>query len=112
MALRQDCELLPPGEIFKEEISARPNRPNERYKQKPEHARHGSLLSQKRRPDWSGWDFGEAQQVLKTPVRTPQANAFWERLIGTIRRECLDFVIPLNDRHLRRMLREWVAHYN
>jgi putative transposase len=51
-------------------------------------------------------------QALKTPVRTPQANAFCERLIGTIRRECLDFMIPLNDRHLRRILREWVAHYN
>jgi len=50
--------------------------------------------------------------VLKTPVRAPQANAFCERLIGTIRRECLDFVIPLNERHVRSVLREWVAHYN
>jgi putative transposase len=50
--------------------------------------------------------------VLKTPVRAPQANAFCERLIGTIRRECLDFVIPLNERHVWRVLREWVAHYN
>src|SRR5882672_828774 len=50
--------------------------------------------------------------VLKTPVRTPQANAFCERLIGTIRRECLDFVIPLNERHVRSVLREWIAHYN
>ena len=50
--------------------------------------------------------------VLKTPVRTPQANAFCERLIGTIRRECLDWVIPLNERHLRQILTEWVAHYH
>jgi putative transposase len=50
--------------------------------------------------------------VLKTPVRSPQANAHCERLIGTIRRECLDFVIPLNERHLRRVLTEWVTHYN
>lgn len=50
--------------------------------------------------------------VLKTPVRTPQANAFCERLIGTMRRECLDWLIPLNERHLRRILREWVSHYN
>jgi putative transposase len=50
--------------------------------------------------------------VLKTPERAPQANAFCERVIGTIRRECLDFVIPLNERHVRRLLREWVAHYN
>jgi transposase InsO family protein len=36
--------------------------------------------------------------VLKTPVRTPQANAPCERLIGTIRRECLDWLIPLSER--------------
>jgi putative transposase len=50
--------------------------------------------------------------VLRTPVRSPQANAFCERLIGTIRRECLDWMILLNERHLRRVLREWVAHFN
>jgi len=50
--------------------------------------------------------------VLKTPVQIPQANAFCERLIGTIRRECLDFVIPINERHLGAVLREWVTHYN
>jgi transposase InsO family protein len=53
-----------------------------------------------------------ALTVLKTPVRAPQANAFCERLIGTIRRECLDFMIPLNERHLRWVLTRWVAHYN
>jgi len=51
-------------------------------------------------------------RVLKTPVRAPQANAFCERLIGTARRECLDHVIPLNERHLRKILAEWVFHYN
>ena len=51
-------------------------------------------------------------EVLKTPVRVPQANAFCERLIGTVRRECLDFVIPMSERHLRAILREWVRHYN
>jgi putative transposase len=50
--------------------------------------------------------------ILKTPVRAPQANAFCERLIGTIRRECLDWVIPFDEGHLRHVLREWVAHYN
>jgi transposase InsO family protein len=50
--------------------------------------------------------------ILKTPVRSPQANAYCERLIGTIRRECLDWMIPFNEDHLRRALREWVAHYN
>jgi transposase InsO family protein len=50
--------------------------------------------------------------VVKTPVRTPQANAFCERVIGTMRRECLDWLIPLNERHLRWILRAWVTHYN
>ncbi len=51
-------------------------------------------------------------QALKTPVGAPKANAYCERLIGTIRRECLDFLIPMNERHLRSTLREWVTHYN
>lgn len=51
-------------------------------------------------------------RVLRTPFRAPQANAFCERLIGTMRRECLDFMIPWNERQLRRILKEWVAHYN
>jgi putative transposase len=50
--------------------------------------------------------------ILKTPVRCPQANAFCERLIGTIRRECLDWLIVVHERHLRAVLVEWVAHYN
>jgi putative transposase len=50
--------------------------------------------------------------VRRTPVRVPQANAFCEWLVGTIRRECLDFVIPLNERHLREILKRWILHYN
>jgi putative transposase len=50
--------------------------------------------------------------ILKTPVRSPQANAFCERVIGTIRRECLDWMIPFNEVHLRQVLRPWVAHDN
>jgi len=44
--------------------------------------------------------------VLRTPYRAPQANAFCERLVGTMRRECLDFLIPLNESHVRRILKE------
>jgi transposase InsO family protein len=50
--------------------------------------------------------------VLRSPVRMPTANAHCERLIGSIRRECLDYLIPLNASHLRRILREWACHYN
>lgn len=45
-------------------------------------------------------------------MRAPKANAYCERLVGTVRRECLDFMIPLNERHLRQTLRCWVTHYN
>jgi hypothetical protein len=49
-------------------------------------------------------------RVLKTSIAMPQANGHCERLIGTARRECLDCLIPLNQRHRRRILAEWVAH--
>jgi transposase InsO family protein len=51
-------------------------------------------------------------RVIKTPVRTPVANSICERVLETLRRECLDFVIPLNDKHLYGILKEWVGHYN
>ena len=51
-------------------------------------------------------------RVLHTPARAPKANAYCERLVGSVRRECLDFMIPLGDKHLRRILSEWVTHYN
>jgi transposase InsO family protein len=51
-------------------------------------------------------------RVLKTPARTPVANSICERVLGSLRRECLDFVIPLNERHLYGMLKEWIGHYN
>ena len=40
------------------------------------------------------------------------ANAFCERLVGTVRRECLDFLIPISERHLHRVLIEFTAHHN
>ena len=51
-------------------------------------------------------------RVLRAPVRAPRANAYCERLIGTLRRGCLDWLIPLDERHLRLILREWMDHYN
>jgi len=47
--------------------------------------------------------------ILKSP---PRCNAFCERLIGTLRRECLDWVVPLGEAHLRSVTREWAAHDN
>ncbi len=49
---------------------------------------------------------------MLTPIATPQANGIAERPVGTLRRECLDHVIVVNERHLRYLLREFVRHYN
>ena len=46
------------------------------------------------------------------PVRAPQANAVCERLGGSLRRECLDLLIPFHQHHLQMILREWTTHYN
>jgi len=54
--------------------------------------------------------FGVA--VLKTPIRAPKASAYCERLIGSLRCECLDWFIPLNERHVRMLAREWAVQYN
>ena len=51
-------------------------------------------------------------RILKTPFRAPQANSYCERLVGSIQRACLDFLIPLNEKHLRQTLKQWVDHYN
>lgn len=51
-------------------------------------------------------------KVLKSPPHSPMANGICERVIGTIRRECLDWLIPLSESHLRSILKSWVPHYN
>jgi Integrase core domain len=50
--------------------------------------------------------------TIVTPIHAPNANAVAERVIGTLRRECLDHMIVLNERHLLQVLREYVEHYN
>ncbi len=50
--------------------------------------------------------------ILHTPYRAPRANAMCERFLGSVRRECLDHLIVLGERHLARVLREYVAYFN
>lgn len=51
-------------------------------------------------------------KVLRTPVRAPKANAICERFIGSVRRECLDHMVILSERHLHRVVGEYVAYFN
>jgi putative transposase len=54
----------------------------------------------------------EGIKVIHTPIRAPQANAYAERFVRTIRAECLDWLLILGRRHLERVLRIYSAHYN
>lgn len=51
-------------------------------------------------------------EILKSPPRCPKADAFCERVIGTLRRECLDWIIPLGEAQIGSVVRKWAAHYN
>ncbi len=55
---------------------------------------------------------GSGMRVIKTPVRSPQANSFAERYAGTLRRECLDHLLIYGEQHLRQILAEYAQHYN
>jgi putative transposase len=50
--------------------------------------------------------------VVKIPPPAPRANAYAERWAATVRAECLDWTIIWNERHLRRVLTEYLRHYN
>lgn len=54
----------------------------------------------------------EGITVIHTPIRAPQANAYAERFVRTVRIECLDWLLILGRRHLERVLRIYTAHYN
>ena len=54
----------------------------------------------------------EGAEILRTPFRTPNANAFAERFVRTVRSECLDHLLVVNEAHLERILRGYARHYN
>ncbi len=51
------------------------------------------------------------EELISAP-RSPWQNAYVERLIGSIRRDCTDHIIPMGEKHLLRVLREYVEYYN
>jgi putative transposase len=54
----------------------------------------------------------EGIETIRTPIRAPRANAHAERFVGTVRRECLDWLLIVNRRQLERVLRTHIEHYN
>jgi putative transposase len=51
-------------------------------------------------------------EIIRTPFRAPQANGVAERFVRTVRSQCLDWLLILNDQHLERVLDVFVTHYN
>ena len=54
----------------------------------------------------------EGLRVLRTPGRAPQANAYAECWVGTVRRDCLDWILIFERRHLETVLTAYLKHYN
>ena len=54
----------------------------------------------------------EGIKVIRTPARAPNANAYAERWVRSVREECLDLLLILNQAHLRRELKRYVEYYN
>jgi putative transposase len=51
-------------------------------------------------------------EIIRNPFRAPKANAYAERWVGTVRRDCLDWLLISSRRQLERVLRVYVDHYN
>ncbi len=55
---------------------------------------------------------GSLIEDLKTPYRAPKANAVCERFLGSVRRECLDHILVIGERHLHRVIKEYVKYFD
>jgi transposase InsO family protein len=51
-------------------------------------------------------------RVVQTPLQAPNANAYAERFVRSIKEECLDRIIPIGEQHFRRVIMEFVDHYH
>lgn len=58
------------------------------------------------------WKFGEIRRDRSTLARSPWQNAYAERLIGSIRRKCIDHIVTFGERHLRHVLLSYMDYYN
>jgi transposase InsO family protein len=78
--------------------------------------RDGRILICDRDPKWTreleDLLITAGVRVLRTPAAAPNCNAHAERLVRSIKEECLNRIVPFGERHLRRLLREFVEHYH
>ena len=56
--------------------------------------------------------ISENINVIHTPFQAPQANSFAERWVRSVREECLDHILIVNQNHLRRVSKEYINYYN
>jgi putative transposase len=63
-------------------------------------------------PEFDRLAIASGIEVIRTPIRAPRANAVCERFLGSVRRECIDHLLILGERHLGRVLLAYVAHFN
>ena len=92
-----------PGQCFVEAVADR-NDVNPRFLVRDRDSIYGSDF--RRRVKSCG------TRCLITPPRSPQANAICERLNGTLRRDCLDHIIVIDETHAERVLKEYVPYYH
>jgi putative transposase len=72
----------------------------------------GSRLSSKFSRVFDEAFRSDGVEVIRAPFRAPQANAFAERWVGTVRRDCLDWILIVSQRQLDQVLRAYVDDYN
>jgi transposase InsO family protein len=58
------------------------------------------------------WLATAGVRVIRTPPRAPNCNAYAERFVRSVKEECLNFIVPLGERHLRKTLHAFAAHYH
>ena len=63
-------------------------------------------------PHFAAVAAGSGIEVIRTPIRAPNASAHVERFLGSLRRECLDHMLILNERHLAKVVREYAEFFN
>lgn len=78
--------------------------------------RGGRILLCDRDPKWSRaveqWLGTAGTRVVRTPPRAPNCNAYAERFDRSVKEECLNHVVPIGERHLRRTVHEFATHYH